>query len=568
MTSEIVQLSEQPKAGTSKHPNTVWGASIGDYLIHRLQDFGVRDVFGIPGDYVLSFYARIEKSKLNLVGCTREDCAGFAADAYARLNGIGAVCVTYGVGGLSLCNSIAGAYAEKSPVVVISGSPGIRERFNNPLLHHRVKDFRTQAEVFRKICCAAAELDDPQMALREIDRVLSAVVRNHQPGYLELPRDMVDVVPEGPHVLSSVEPASDPAALSEAVEEAVRRIGAARKPVILAGVEIHRFGLHCELLRFAQKAGIPIATTMLGKSVIGERHPLFVGIYEGALGREEVTRFVEESDCIILLGEFMTDINMGIFTANLDPARCIFATSEALRISHHHYGGVLLRDFIKGLADADLRVPPRTIPARSEGDGRPVDARPGAPITIQRLIARLDRALDAAMVVIADPGDALFASSELLIHRQTEFLSPAYYTSMGFAVPAALGAAVARPKLRPVVLVGDGAFQMTGMELSTIVRLRLSPIVIVLDNKGYGTERMLQPEDHAYNDIQPWQYHKLPEVWGGGKGFEIRTVGEFDAALEAALADPSQMSLLHVHLDLNDRSTTLERIAEKLGARV
>jgi len=207
---------------------TVWGVSIGDYLIRRLQDFGVRDVFGIPGDYVLAFYTMLEKSPINLVGCTREDCAGFAADAYARLNGIGAVCVTYCVGGLSLCNSIAGAYAEKSPVVVVSGSPGMRERFNNPLLHHRVKDFHTQAEVFRRICCAEAELGDQHTALREIDRVLASVVRCRRPGYIELPRDMVNVVPDGPHTPIRKTPASDPEVLAEALSEAVRRISAAQ----------------------------------------------------------------------------------------------------------------------------------------------------------------------------------------------------------------------------------------------------------------------------------------------------------------------------------------------------
>ncbi|MGC4005824.1 MAG: thiamine pyrophosphate-binding protein [Pirellulales bacterium] len=142
-------------------PRDVQGLSIGQYLIRRLQDYGVDDVFGIPGDYVLSFYSLLEKSPINVVGCTREDCAGFAADAYARVNGIGALCVTYCVGGLSACNSVAGAYAEKSPVVVITGSPGLRERVNNPLLHHKVRDFRTQLEVFEKITIAGAELSDP-----------------------------------------------------------------------------------------------------------------------------------------------------------------------------------------------------------------------------------------------------------------------------------------------------------------------------------------------------------------------------------------------------------------------
>ncbi len=178
--------------------------------------------------------------------------------------------------------------------------------------------------------------------------MLAAVVRNRRPGYIELPRDMVQVVPDGPHSPIHTPLSSDPEALAEAIGEAVRRISASRTPVIIAGVEVHRFGLQADLLAFAEGAGIPITATMLGKSVVSERHPLFVGIYEGALGREEITGLVEESDCVILLGEFMTDMNMGMFTANLDPARCIYATSETLRISHHHFNNVLLGDFIAG----------------------------------------------------------------------------------------------------------------------------------------------------------------------------------------------------------------------------
>ncbi len=254
---------------------------------------------------------------------------------------------------MSLCNSIAGAYAEKSPVVVITGSPGMGERVNNPLLHHRVRDFRTQFEVFEKLCVAGTELSDPPIAFREIDRVLDAAARYKRPGYIEIPRDMVKVVPGTPHSSSSTaEPPSDPEALAEAVDDAERWLSSCQKPVIIAGVEIHRFGLQDELLALAEGSQIPIATTMLGKSVIREMHPLFVGLYEGAMGREEVTRFVEESDCVLLLGTFMTDINLGIFTANLDPGKCIYATSEQLRIRHHHFHDVLLGDFIRGLAAA------------------------------------------------------------------------------------------------------------------------------------------------------------------------------------------------------------------------
>jgi indolepyruvate decarboxylase len=544
----------------------VSGVSVGQYLLRRLEDYGIRHVFGIPGDYVLGFYSLLEQSPLEVIGCTREDSAGFAADAYARVHGMGAVCVTYCVGGLSLCNSIAGAYAEKSPVVVVTGSPGLGERINNPLLHHRVRDFRTQFEVFEKLCVACAELNNPAVAFQEIDRVLEAAARYKRPVYLEIPRDMVHAVPSAPYQFCRAEPASDPETLAEAVTEAARWISSSEKAVIIAGVEIHRFGLQKEVLALAEGSSIAIAATMLGKSVIREVHPLYLGLYEGAMGYEEVTRFVEESDCVILLGTFMTDINLGIFTAHLDPHKCIYATSEQLRIRHHSYQDVLLGDFIRELAARHPTPLARALPRRPALGGAPFVLRPEEPITIMRLIARLNEALDAGTIVIADVGDALFASTELVTREQTEFISPAYYTSMGFAVPAALGAQTARPDLRVVALVGDGAFQMTGMELSTIVRRGLAPIVIVLDNKGYGTERLLL--EGKFNDIQPWKYHRLPEVLGGGVGYEVRTEGEFDRALRTAWDDRARMSLIQVHLDPADRSQALERLAARLAKKV
>ena len=544
------------------------GPSIGQYLIQRLHDYGIRDVFGIPGDYILSFYSLLERSPINVVGCTREDCAGFAADAYARVNGMGAVCVTYCVGGLSVANSIAGAYAEKSPVVLISGSPGLSERVNNPLLHHKVRDFRTQALVFEQLCVASAELTDPVIAFREIDRVLDAAARFKRPVYIELPRDMVHVVPHVGHRYQHVELATDPQIVAEAAAEAAAWISRAEKAVIIAGVEIHRFGLQEKLLALAEASQIPIAATLLGKSVIRENHPLYVGIYEGAMGREEVTRFVEESDCVVLLGTFMTDINLGIYTANLDPARCVYATSEQLSIRHHHYHGVSLGEFIDALTLLKPKPNRRQIPSAIEENGGQFVLVPEAKITISRMIARLNLLLDDKTIVIADIGDALFAATELETQGQTEFISPAYYTSMGFSVPAALGAQVARPQHRVVVVAGDGAFQMTGMELSTIVRRGYCPIVIVLDNHGYGTERVLHEGDWAFNEINPWKYSLLPQVLGGGKGYEVRTEGEFDAAIEKAWADKSGVSLIQVHLDPLDCSHALKRLAERLSKRV
>ncbi|MCI0360796.1 MAG: thiamine pyrophosphate-dependent enzyme [Planctomycetaceae bacterium] len=544
------------------------GLSIGQYLIRRLQDYGIRDVFGIPGDYILTFYGLLEKSPLRVVGCTREDNAGFAADAYARIHGMGCVVVTYCVGGLSVCNSVAGAYAEKSPVVVISGAPGLGERVNNPLLHHKVRDFHTQIEVFEKLCIAGTELEDPVVAFREIDRVLDAAARFKRPVYIELPRDMVEVVPHIAHAFHAAQTEADPQVLAEAADEASALLAKAQRPIIIAGVEIHRFGLQEKVLSLAEKHGLPIAATILGKSVVPEKHPLYIGLYEGAMGHAEVTRFVEESDCVLLLGAFMTDLNLGIFTAQLDPANCIYVTSEQLRIRHHHYHQVPLGDFLDQLRQREVRVARREIPAELRPHKHAFQLDPSAKLSIRRLIARVDEQIDANTIVIADIGDALFAASELTIHEQTDFLSPAYYTSMGFSVPAALGALTARPDARVLVICGDGAFQMTGMELSTIVRHGYAPIVIVLDNHGYGTERFLHPGNWQFNEIHPWKYHQLPALLGGGTGYEVRTEKEFDAALNKAWNDKSGPSLIQAHIPVDDASDALKRLTERLSKRV
>ncbi len=543
--------------------------SIGQYLINRLIDYGIHDCFGIPGDYVLRFYSLLEESPIRVVGCTREDCAGFAADAYARIHGMGALCVTYCVGGLSVCNSVAGAFAEKSPVVMLTGSPGLKERVNNPLLHHKVRDFSTQLEVFEKLCIAATELNNPATAFSEIDRVLDACYKYKRPVYIDIPRDMVDVVPTVTHAYRSPVQSSDSLALEEAVRETTEKLNAAKKPLIIAGVEVHRFGLQDQVIQLAEQAGIPIATTILGKSAVDETHPLFVGLYEGAMGREEVTHYVEDSDCILMLGAFMTDINLGIYTAQLDVRNVIYATSEHLQISYHQFPNVPLGDFLGKVIAANPSPARRHIPDQLHlKKPHAFVVKPDQALSVTRIIERINTQLDAQTIVIADIGDSLFASSELVIHERTDYLSPAYYTSMGFSVPAALGACVAKPQDRVLVIAGDGAFQMTGQEMSTLIREGYSPIIIVLDNHGYGTERFLQEGTWKYNEIAVWKYSKLPEVYGGGKGYVVQNEAEFDAALTEAWNDRTQLHLIHAKLVENDASRTLRRLADRLGQRV
>src|SRR5579863_8543306 len=368
----------------ASHDHAAERQTIGGYLIQRLQDYGIEHVFGIPGDFVLQFYSMLSESPVQVVGCTREDNAGFAADAYARVHGMGATCVTFSVGGLSMCNSIAGAYAEKSPVVVVSGAPGVDERRDDPLLHHRVRDFNTQREVFEKITVASASLDDPLTAFREIDRCLAACERYKRPVYLEIPRDRVRTKCLYPVTTRQERPVSDKLALREALDEAAKMINTCPRPIIIAGVEMHRFGLGEEVVKLAEKHKIPMCATLLGKSVVSEKHPLYLGIYEGAMGREPVRKFVEESDCIILLGTFMTDIDMGVYTAKLDIGKCVYVTSDFLQIRHHHFNDVLLSDFVRGLLKAELSPRKRPIPAACRREESTYVHQRGARMTTRR----------------------------------------------------------------------------------------------------------------------------------------------------------------------------------------
>jgi TPP-dependent 2-oxoacid decarboxylase len=537
---------------------------VADYLLHQLQASGVDHVFGVPGDYVLGFYSKLAGSPLRHIGTTREDTAAFAADGYARCRGIGAVAVTYGVGALNVVNAIAGAYAESSPVVVVSGAPGIAEQRKDPLIHHRFGPFRFQQEIFERITCATAVLDDPLTALRDIDRCLQAARQYSKPVYLELPRDRLDVEGFPIPADDSIPQESDPDTLGEAVEETLRLLGKAAAPVILAGVEIHRRGLQDLLSRLVLSACIPVAATLTGKSVVGERHEAYLGVYEGAMGPDFTRERVENADLLLMLGATVNDVDMGIFTAKLDPGRLIHASQDQVSIGHHRYADVPLRDFLAALCDT---VSPHACawPQQAPLQDLPA-AVSGRPMTTRRLIASLNAVLTPDMSVVCDVGDCLFAALDLRVHERTHFLASAYYTSMGFALPAALGAQIASPGLRPLILVGDGAFQMTGTELSTFSRLEMDPVVIVFNNHGYSTERFIL--EGPFNDIAEWRYERIGELIGPVNGYRADTEDAFEHALHNALATTARPSLINVELQAGDASPALRRLAQTLGRKV
>lgn len=541
--------------------------TVGEYLINQLYSLNVKHIFGIPGDYVLGFYDQLSNSKIKTITTCDEQGAGFAADAYARINGIGAVCVTYCVGGLKLLNTTAEAYAEKSAVVIISGSPGISERKNLSLLHHKVKDYDTQYNIFKNVTAASTVLDDINTIPIEIERVLSSAIQQKLPVYIEIPRDMVYKIVKGPQKCNVPDFIINPNAMREVLDETANIINNAKNPVVVAGVEIQRFGLQNYLLEFLNKTSIPVVSTPLSKSVLSENHPLYLGVYEGAVGYQNIRQYVEHSDCILILGSFITDFDFGNSPTPVDQEKTINAMSSKIYIKYHNFDNIPLREYLKNLCKINIKKFPinNKIVKRYKSEilGNKIS---NEKITVNGLFTILNRFITAENMVIADVGDSLFGGLDLFIHKGTEFISPAFYLSMGFAIPASLGAQLSNPNIRPIVLVGDGAFQMTGMELSTIAKENLNPIIVLLNNDGYRTERNLL--DGPFNNLHCWNYSKITEIIGKGNSYIVETEKQLETAMSNANKNLKEFTLIEVRLDRWDSSNALTRLTNTFGKKV
>jgi indolepyruvate decarboxylase len=533
---------------------------VGEYLFQQLKALGVRHTFGIPGDFVLPLYQALERTSIQTIVVTHEPAAGFAADAYARIKGLGVALVTYGAGALNIVNAIAQAYAERSPVLVVSGAPEIRDRRMDTLVHHKVRTFESQLIVYQEITCAAAALNDPRIALEEIDRVLDAISRRKRPGYLEIPRDVVFATGARSQHTGSLGRRPDPAALREVMGEVVARLNRSRRPVIYAGVEIERFGLMRKLVRLAEKLNLPVVTSMDGKTVFPETHRNFVGIYMGRAGSPEARKVVEQSDCVLMLGALQTDVSTGLFTARVDQVSLISASSEEVSVSFHRYPDVNLVDLVQFLLTTRavkrraLRIPRHRRAARAVS---------GVSLTTRAIVEELNTFLTPGrFTVVSDVGDCMYACVDL---RTDTFLGPGYYNSMGFAVPAAIAAELAWPNRRPVALVGDGGFQMTGMDLGTARAHGLRPIVILFNNGGFATMQAIAGKK-PYFRVAPWDYVGIAESLGC-RGVRVQSRAAFRAALSEALRSRGVL-LIEAMLSPADVSPAWARIADEVRSRL
>ncbi len=532
--------------------------TVGSSLLASLHAHGAREIFGIPGDFALPFFDAVERADLlPLYTLSHEPSIGFAADAAARMRvAPSVVAVTYGAGALNLVNAVTSAFAEKSPVVVVSGAPGTGERRSGLLLHHQAKTLDSQAEIFERITCDQARLDDPARVPADIARVLATCRRRSQPVYIEIPRDMVDVPCEAATPLP--EEALDTEALAAAAEEILQRLAVARSPLIMVGVEVRRYGLEAQVAALASLLGLPVVTSFMGRGLLAGTKAALAGTYLGAAGVASVSDLVEESDALLLLGVIVSDTNFGVSQRRVDLRRAIHAFDGQVTLGHHTYPGIALAALVDALASrAHPLAQARPCATEAPPRGMPADGAPIEPLDVAAAVNDLMEE-HGVYPVASDVGDCLFTAMDLV---NTDLVAPGYYATMGFGVPAGLGVQVATGR-RPIVLVGDGAFQMTGWELGHCRRYGWDPIVVVLNNAGWAMLSAFRPAAR-YTGLGNWDFAQLANALGG-RGHRVATRAQLRHALEAAAQERGRFQLIDVQLPRGAMSPTLRRFAAAL----
>lgn len=532
--------------------------SIGNFLLRRLGEAGIRHIFGVPGDYNLGLMQQLEdRGAPAWIGNCNELNASYATDAYARINGIGALVVTHGVGTLSAINGIAGAYCEHVPVILISGSIPLHAVQHGDLMHHTVADLEKGdlCRMFSEVTAAQTRLT-PENAAAEIDRIILTAWRQKRPVYMELPSDisyLVIDVPESPLRLEMIP--SDRENLRACSEMIVERLHSAKSPALLLDIDAMRFGISEQIVELAERFQMRVAILNCSKGAFPETSSRFVGTYGGAASAPATREAIEGSDCLLTIGYRRVESTTGFFTDNL-PASVIHLRDSHVDTGRKNYQAVYIAELLQDIVAASSDVVTEKQPAR------PFNAAPFVPsddaLTQSEYWKAIRGFLRPGDVLVVEDGTSSAALSEMTLPEDCTVITQAFiYTSIGYATPALLGAILATPERRHILLTGDGSLQLTVQELSTIMRHDLKPYIFVVNNDGYTVERAVLGKDAKYNDIANWRYSELPHVFSREKNAETYVVQSTSELQKVLDAPHSEMVLVEAITDKDDAPLTL-----------
>lgn len=534
------------------------GYTVGKYLVDRLRELGLEHLFSIAGDYSIDWLNRyVAPSGIQVIEEVNEVNAGYAADGYARLKGIGALCVTYSAGALCAVNAIAGAFVERVPIVLINGTPSIKKTITFEQTgfsaHHFITGRETDLQSFEHLTAAAIRVESPDLAPKLIDFALTQCISQRRPIYIELLEDMVDLPCEAPRdPLTPARIRSDQASLQDSIAQICGRLETAENPLIWAGVEIDRLGLQDKAMTLIQRLNVPFVTELLSKSVLSEEDPQFVGVLDGRSSSTAVIDLAQEADFVLGLGVWLTDINSLGWTP--DFGKTAFASFDAVKFGTYFGAQVALEDLIDGILARNLPPRERTRPMPAKPTLDEPTMRPVDEITYQGFYTFIQQYIDANTIVGSDASMSYFGSLLLDVPGQGGFIAQSSYSSIGYIAPAATGICLAkRPDQKVMVFSGDGGFQMVAQCLSTQTRFGLDPIVFVIDNGVYGVEQWLADSSVFHTDkpfykscdLHPWNYSKLSEVFGC-QGYKVETYGELGDAVKHALANSAGPTIIQV----------------------
>ncbi|EJH8055383.1 alpha-keto acid decarboxylase family protein [Salmonella enterica] len=542
--------------------------TVADYLLDRLAGCGIGHLFGVPGDYNLQFLDHvIDHPTLRWVGCANELNAAYTADGYARMSGAGALLTTFGVGELSAINGIAGSYAEYVPVLHIVGAPCSAAQQRGELMHHTLGDgdFRHFYRMSQAISAASAILDE-QNACFEIDRVLGEMLAARRPGYIMLPADVAKKTAIPPTEALALPVHEAQSGVETAFRYHARQcLMNSRRIALLADFLAGRFGLRPLLQRWMAETPIAHATLLMGKGLFDEQHPNFVGTYSAGASSKEVRQAIEDADRVICVGTRFVDTLTAGFTQQLPAERTLEIQPYASRIGETWFN-LPMAQAVSTLRELCLECAFAPPPTRSAG--QPVRIDKGE-LTQESFWQTLQQYLKPGDIVLVDQGTAAFGAAALSLPDGAEVVVQPLWGSIGYSLPAAFGAQTACPDRRVILIIGDGAAQLTIQEMGSMLRDGQAPVILLLNNDGYTVERAIHGAAQRYNDIASWNWTQIPPALNAAQQAECWRVTQAIQLAEVLerLARPQRLSFIEVMLPKADLPELLRTVTRALEAR-